>query len=112
MRRLLAALMFCLTLLVPVALPVAPQPATQPQTDPETAQRRVALSRDFIQMAPASVSSYDVRGQIPVLPPPVLPTPSGSSNCAPGPSFDSLSQGLRNGQTPSERQPHPMQPSS
>jgi hypothetical protein len=44
--------------------------------------------------------------------PPVLLSRSGSSNCAPGPSFDSLSQGLRSGQTPSERQPHPMQLSS
>jgi biopolymer transport protein ExbD len=35
MRRLLAALTFCLTLLVPVALPVAPQSATQTQQDPK-----------------------------------------------------------------------------
>lgn len=35
MRRLLAALTLCLTLLCPVALPVASQPATQAQQDPK-----------------------------------------------------------------------------
>jgi hypothetical protein len=36
MRRLLAALTLCLSLLCPAALPVAPQPATQAQQDPKT----------------------------------------------------------------------------
>jgi len=35
MRRLLAALTLCLTLLCPVVLPVPPQPATQAQQDPK-----------------------------------------------------------------------------
>jgi competence protein ComEC len=35
MRRLLAALTLCLTLLCPVALPVPPQPSTQTQPDPK-----------------------------------------------------------------------------
>ena len=35
MRRLLAALKFCLTLRCPVVLPVPPQPATQAQPDPK-----------------------------------------------------------------------------
>jgi biopolymer transport protein ExbD len=35
MRRLFAALTFCLALLCPVALPVASQPATQSQQDPK-----------------------------------------------------------------------------
>jgi competence protein ComEC len=35
MRRLLAALTLCLTLLCPEALPVPPQPATQTQPDPK-----------------------------------------------------------------------------
>jgi hypothetical protein len=33
MRRLIAALTLCVTLLVPVALPVSPPPATQAQQD-------------------------------------------------------------------------------
>jgi hypothetical protein len=35
MRRVLAALTLCLTLLCPVALPVPPQPTTQTQSDPK-----------------------------------------------------------------------------
>jgi hypothetical protein len=35
MRRWLAALTLCLTLLCPVALPVAPQPTTQVQQNPK-----------------------------------------------------------------------------
>ena len=38
--------------------------------------------------------------------------PTGSSNLGPGPSFASLSRGFRSGQIPSDRQPHPIQPSS
>jgi hypothetical protein len=60
----------------------------------------------------SGVSSYDRPGSFTVSPPPVVWSHWGSSKCAPGPSIDSLSQGLRSGQTPSERQPQPMHPSS
>jgi hypothetical protein len=73
MRRLLAALTFCLTLLCPFALPVGSQPATQAQQDPKALTvyvtrtgkkyhrdgcRYVAASKSAISLKDAKAKGY------------------------------------------------------